>query len=99
MTFFDMNSRNTFNELWTLFSPPKNTEWPKWLTLPIHYQPSFRYIIGVKPIRDNYGLEYFQCELNCGHIMNIHSIEFHKLPQITSIKISCKECGGTGEIK
>lgn len=45
MIFFDMNSKNTFNYSYFWFSndEPKSIEWPKWLTLPVHYQDSHRH--------------------------------------------------------
>lgn len=93
-----MNSRNTFNQRWTLFNPPKNTEWPKWLTLPVHYRNPLRYIKEVKPKSGYYGLTTFDCILNCGHHFDIDEMKFRSFNLVKNVQISCPDCGGDGLI-
>ena len=37
-SFFDLNSDNIFREYDFWYNDKKEKEWPKWLTLPEHYQ-------------------------------------------------------------
>lgn len=52
MTFFDIHSKDTFNNDWFNWEFPNKgeVEWPKWLTLPVHYN-------GIEKLKHNYEFE------------------------------------------
>lgn len=110
-TFFDLNSKNTFNKLECyIFNTPKYDPKNKelyWVTKTFYsIQPEtkisdyWRLIVSRMRDLDIYS-PILKIQLNCGHIGIVSQAKLSNCSNsmLEKMRVSCQDCGGTGEIK
>lgn len=101
---FDLNSKNTFNQLKTLFDKePYNVRDKQlyWVTKTFYSigETNANYWHHVIEVYNHNILNTYLLKLNCGHVSTTSVRNVKMYSSKVRIQVNCMECGGTGEVK